>query len=115
MNGVKEYVEKLLFHIPELDPDIEVVKLNAQEDHVHMVVVIPPRIAVADTIRFIKTQLSKKLKMKFPFMQKTYSRKGGIWSRGYCISCIGLNEKEILAYIEYQEKEGKGQVQLTLP
>ena len=115
VNGVKEYVEKLLFHIPELDPDIEVVKLNAQEDHVHMVVVIPPRIAVADTIRFIKTQLSKKLKMKFPFMQKTYSRKGGIWSRGYCISCIGLNEKEILAYIEYQEKEGKGQVQLTLP
>lgn len=30
------------------------------------------------------------------------------------MSCIGLNEKEILAYVEYQEKEDKGQLQLTL-
>jgi len=35
-----------------------------------MVVVIPPRIGVADAIRFIKTQSAKKLKAKFPFMQK---------------------------------------------
>ena len=80
-----------------------------------MVVVIPPRIVVADAIRFIKIQSAKKLKAKFPFMQKTYTKKGGIWSRGYCVSCIGLNEKEILAYVEHQEKEDKGQLQLTLP
>ena len=108
--GVKEYAEKILSHIPELDPDIEVVKLNVQEDYIHMVVVIPSRIAVADAIQFIKTKSSKKLKA-----QKTYTRKGGIWSRGYCVSCIGLNEKEILAYVEHQEKEDKGQLQLTLP
>ena len=54
-----------------------------------MVVVIPPRIAVADAIQYIKTQSAKKLKAKFPFMQKAYARKGGIWSRGYCVSCIG--------------------------
>jgi len=112
--GVKEYTEKILSYIPEFYPDIEVVKLNVQEDHVHMVVVIPLRIAVADAIQFIKTQSAKKLKAKFPFMQKTYARKGGIWSRGYCVSRIGLNEKEILAYVKHQEKEDKGQLQLTL-
>jgi len=42
-------------------------------------------------------------------MQKTYARKG-IWSRGYCVPCIGLNEKEILAYVEHQEKEDKEQL-----
>ena len=47
---VKEYTEKILLHITELYPDIEVVRLNVQEDHVNMVVVIPPRIAVADAI-----------------------------------------------------------------
>jgi len=73
-----------------------------------MVVVIPPRIVVADAIQYIKTQSAKKLKAKFPFMQKAYARKGGIWSRGYCVSCIGLNEKEILAYVGNQEKEDKG-------
>jgi len=65
----------MLSHIPEFYPDIEVVKLNAQEDHIHMVVVIPPRIAVADAIRFIKKQSAKKLKAKFPFMQKTMQGK----------------------------------------
>ena len=113
--GVREYTEKILLHIPELYPDIEVVKLNVQEDHVHMVVVVPPRIAVANASHYIKTQLAKKLKAKYPFMQRTYARIGGIWSRGYCVSCIGLNEKEILAYVEHQEKEDKGQLQLTLP
>jgi len=105
--GVKEYKEKILSHTPELYPDIEVVKLNAQEDHVHMLVVIPPRIAVANAIQHIKKQSAKKLKAKFPFIQKTYTGKS-IWSRGYCVSCIDLNEKEILTYIEYQEKEDKG-------
>ena len=113
VKGVKEYTEKILSNISELYPDIEVIKLSVQEDHVHMVVVIPPRIAVANAIQYIKTQSAKKLKVKFPFMQKIYSKRG-IWSRGYCVSCIGLNEKEILAYVENQEKEDKGQLQLTL-
>jgi len=108
VKGVKEYTEKILLHIPELYPDIEVLKLNVQDDHVHMVVVITPRIAVADAIRFIKTQSAKKLMAKFLFMQKTYVRKGGIWSRGCYVSCIGLNEKEILAYVEHQKKEANG-------
>jgi putative transposase len=114
VKGVKEYAGKTLLHIPELDPDIEVIKLSVQLDHVHMIVVIPPRIAVADVVQFIKSQSAKKLKAKFPFLRKTYASKEGIWSRGYCVSCIGLSEKEILAYVKYQEREDKGQLQLTL-
>lgn len=105
---------KTLSHIPELDPDIEVIKLSVQIDHIHMVIVVPPRIAVAEVIQFIKSQSAKKLKAKFPFLLKVYASKEGIWSRGYCVSSVGLNEKEILAYVKYQEKEDKGQLQLTL-
>ncbi len=60
---------KTLSHIPELDPDIEVIKLSVQIDHINMVIVIPPRIAVADVIQFIKSQSAKKIKAKFPFLQ----------------------------------------------
>jgi putative transposase len=63
VKGVKEYAEKILLHIFELDPDIEVIKVNVQEDHVHMVIVIPPRIAVANAIQFIKTRSAKALKV----------------------------------------------------
>ena len=77
-----------------------------------MVVVIPPRYAVARVVQYIKLQTAKALKAKFPFLQKTYMTREGIWSRGYCVSCIGLDEKEILAYVEHQEKEDNGQLQL---
>ena len=113
VKGVKEYAEKLLSHIPELDPDIEVVKLNVQVDHVHMVIVIPPKYAVARVVQYIKSQSANALTAKFPFLKKVYFSREGIWSRGYCVSSIGLNEKEILAYVEHQEKEDKGQLQLT--
>ena len=114
VEGVRQYAEEVLAHIPELDPDIEVVKLNVQIDHIHMVIVIPPRIAVARAVQYMKAHSAKALKAKFPFLQKAYSSKEGIWSRGYCVSCIGLNEKEILAYVDHQEKEDKGQLRLTL-
>ena len=113
VQGVREYAEKLFSHIPELDPDIEVVKLNVQVDHVHMVVVIPPKYAVARVVQYIKSRSAKELKTKFPFLKKVYFSRGGIWSRGYCVSCIGLDEKEILAYVEHQEREDKGQLQLV--
>ena len=68
MKGIKEYAEKILLHGPVLDPDIEVIKVNVQADHVHMVVVIPPRIAVVTAIQYIKTHTEKEIKAKFPFL-----------------------------------------------
>ena len=72
--GVKEYVEKLLSQIPERDPAISVDKINIQEDHIHMGIVILPKYAVARVVQYIIA-------------------KEGIWSRGYYVSCIGLDEK----------------------
>jgi len=113
VKGVKEYGEKVLSHIPELDPDIEVVKPNVQVDHLHMVLIIPAKYAVAPVVQYIKSQSAKALKPKVPFLQKVYFSREGIWSRGYCVSGMGLDEKEILAYVDHQEKEDKGQLQLT--
>lgn len=114
VDGVKQYAEEILKHIPNLDPDIEVIKLNVQVDHVHMVIIIPPRISVADAIKYIKTHSSGLIKAKFPFLKKVFYGREGIWSRGYCVSTIGYKEKEILRYVEYQGKEDSGQLKLTL-
>jgi len=64
-------------------------------------------------VQYIKSQWAKALKGKFPFLQKVYFPKGSLWSWRYCVSCIGFNEKEILPYVEDQEKVDKGQLELA--
>jgi len=114
VEGVKQYAEHILQHLDGLAEDIEVIRVNVQLDHIHMVIVIPPRVSVARTVQFIKSHSAKRLKTKFPSMQKAIWGREGIWSRGYCVSTIGLSEKEILSYVAYQEKEDKGQLKLDL-
>jgi putative transposase len=111
--GVRQYAQKLLGHLDNLDPDIEVMKVNAPLDHVHMVIVIPPRVSVAEVVQFMKSQSGTILKARFPFLQKVFYGREGIWSRGYCVSTVGLDEKEILAYVAYQDKEDSGQLKLN--
>jgi putative transposase len=114
VKGVKEYADQLFKQFPNLQHDIEVIEVNIQIDHVHLVIVIPPRVAVAKVVSFLKSQSGKRLKAKFAFLHKVYWDGGSIWSRGYCVSTIGLNEKQILAYVRYQEKEDSGQLELIL-
>lgn len=114
VKGVKEYADQLFKHFPNIQTDIEVREVNVQLDHVHMVIVIPPRVAVAQVVSFLKSQSGKRLKAKFAFLHDVYWDKGSIWSRGYCVSTIGLNEKQILDYVRYQEKEDSGQLELIL-
>ena len=39
MRGVREYTQKLLRNLDDLDPDIEVIKVNAPLDHIHLIIV----------------------------------------------------------------------------
>ncbi len=47
IEGVRQYAEQVLQHLEGVDEDIEVIKVNVQLDHIHMVIVIPPRVSVA--------------------------------------------------------------------
>jgi len=114
VDGVKQYAERVLHHLEGLEEDIEVIKVNVQLDHIHMVIVIPPRVSVTRIVQFIKSRSAKELKTKFSSMGNAIWGRAGIWSRGYCVSTIGLSEKEILSYVEHQEKEDKGQLKLGL-
>jgi len=96
-----------------LDDDIEVIKANVQLDHVHMVAIIPPRVSVASVVQFIKSTTGKLMPERFPSITKAIHG-GGIWSRGYCVSTIGLNEKAILDYVQHQGDEDRGAIQLEL-
>jgi len=98
----------------EIDEDIEIRKVNVQADHIYIVIVIPPRVSVASTVKYMKSSSGRKLKERFEFMKKAMYGRGGIWSRGYCVFTVGLNEKAIMDYVEYQYRQDTGQLKIEL-
>ena len=114
VSGVAKYLETQLDEVRKWYPDIVYVERNIQTDHVHLLVMIPPRMSVSRAVNILKSNTSRALKEKFPFLSKLYADGGGIWSVGYFVSSVGINEAIIRRYIRFQEKEDSGQAKLAI-
>ncbi len=110
LSGVKEYLEKVLYSsIEERYPDVYISQLNVQTDHVHALVEIPPKYAVSTVIGYIKGTFSKLMRMQFPFLQHARA----LWADGFFVSSVGVNEATIKRYIQFQQKQERGQATLV--
>ena len=88
--------------------------MNHDEDHIHLHLSILPKMRVSDVVRTIKSISGRLLKRKFEYMRKAYWGTDGIWSDGYFVSTLGINEEVIRQYIARQGQEDMGQAQLVL-
>ena len=95
-------------------PEVILLAINHDRDHIHMQLSIPPKIRVSDVVRRIKSTTARLLKKKFSYMRDAYWGVDGIWSDGYFVSTVGINNEIIRKYIEQQGKEDRGQAQLVL-
>jgi putative transposase len=83
----------------------EVIELNVQEDHVHLLVSIPPKISVSVLMGILKGKLAIKLFKSYPELKKKPYWGNHFWAKGYFVATIGLDEELIKRYVKYQEKE----------
>ena len=113
-DGIFAYMLERLKQLKTYYPEIDILTINHDVDHIHMLVVIPPKFSVSQVVRIIKSNTSKDLKKKFVFLKDVYWGTDGIWSDGYFVSTVGVNEHIIKRYIENQGKEDSGQAQLVL-
>lgn len=107
----------MLLRIEEIQkhyPEIVVEEANAEPDHLHVLVSIPPKMSVSSFVNVLKTNTANGLKGKFEFLKKLYWGTKSIWSIGYFVSTVGINESVIRKYIEFQGKEDTGQAKLEL-
>ena len=107
--GLFAYVERKLLEVPEHYPAMYLKEVNHDEDHIHMLISIPPQMSVGSVVRLIKTNTSRKLKEQFPFLKKVYWGTDGIWSDGSFVSSVGVDEATLRRYIEAQGEEDMGQ------
>ena len=110
VSGVKEYVEKRLKQVKDYYPEIEYVETNVQPDHV--VINFPPKYSIAKVVQIMKSNTSRGLYEQFKYLRERYRTKH-VWSIGYYVSTVGLDEEEIKRYVKYQEKEDLGQAELA--
>ena len=83
---------------------IEIIEGNAQIDHIHMVISIPPKYSVANTMGFIKGKSAILLHNKFGKRNRNIMQKS-FWSRGYFVRTVGIDEEVIKNYVRNQWKK----------
>ena len=88
-------------------PTLFIHSFNTNDDHVHLQIEIPPNLSVAAVVQRLKSESSAILKKRFKFIRDMYID-GSIWSVGYFVSTVGLNEKMIKAYIANQGRKDQG-------
>ncbi len=96
---------------------VEIVELGIDEklrDHVHLVMVIPPKYGGSDVVAQLKSQSASLLRVKFDWLRKVYWKEEVVWSPGFFLSTIGVSEKTIKEYVRWQGKQDSGQDQLQL-
>ena len=100
---VGKYIAKRIESLCEWK-EIEILELNVMEDHVHMIITLPPKISVSEIMGILKGKTAISLFKNFPTLKKKPYWGNHFWSRGYCVSTIGLDEDKIRRYVKYQEE-----------
>ncbi|MFT3946595.1 MAG: IS200/IS605 family transposase [Agriterribacter sp.] len=83
----------------------EIIELNVQLDHVHVVVSIPPKVSISTYMGTVKGNTAIRIFKNYPMSKKRPYWGNHFWSRGYFVNTVGINEDMIRRYVKYQEEE----------
>ena len=86
---------------------------HLMSDHVHMMISIPPKYAVAQVIGYMKGKSAIHIARNFGERRRNFVGQH-FWARGYFVSTVGRDEAVIREYIRHQEAEDRRADQLSL-
>ena len=112
--GVCGYIRKILPKLLRSMPGVNLETIGFDKDHLHMVMSIPPKYSISDVMGRLKSQSASRLRDHFSWLTKVYWNENIVWSPGYFVSSVGLDEKTIKQYVEHQGRQDSGQLQLKL-
>lgn len=92
----------------------EVVELNVQHDHVHLIMMAPPKVAISDVMGRVKGQTATRLFKQFTELRRKPYWGNHFWAQGYCVDTVGVDAEMIRKYVQYQEKREHETEQLRL-
>jgi putative transposase len=81
----------------------EIVELNIQADHVHLLIKVPPKVSISLLMGVMKGKSAIRVFSKFPELKQRPYWGNHFWAEGYCVDTVGLDSEMIRKYVKYQE------------
>ena len=103
---IGDWTKREIIRLLRQKEGLEIIEMNVQAEHVHLVVWIPPKYAVSSVMGYLKGKLAIRLFRRFERLRKRFLGRH-LWSRGYCVSTIGIDEERIRHYVRWQEEKDK--------
>ena len=91
---------------------VEIIEAHAMPDHIHMLVRIPPKIAVSNFMGYLKGKSSLMIFERHANLKYKYGNRN-FWAKGFFVSTVGLDTNKVQEYIKNQEKEDMMQDNLS--
>lgn len=92
---------------------VKILEGNLMPDHVHMLVMIPPKISVSAFMGYLKGKSALMMFDKHANLKYKYGNRH-FWAEGYYVTTVGLNEATIKKYIQEQEINDKMKDKLSV-
>lgn len=92
-----------VFHELAKQRSSTIVEGHMVQDHVHMLIKIPPKYSVAEVVGYIKGKSAIAVARQFGGRKRNFNGEK-LWARGYAVSTVGFEEAQVKAYIKKQEQ-----------
>lgn len=97
---VRKYLGPV-FHELAAQRGSKIIEGHMVQDHVHMLIKIPPKYSVAEVVGYIKGKSAIAVARQFGDKKKNFNGEK-LWARGYAVSTVGFEEAHIHDYIKHQ-------------
>ena len=99
---IRKYIGPVLRELAK-QKECLILEGHTVQDHVHMMISIPPKYSVSSVIGYIKGKSAIAVARQFGGKQRNFSGEK-FWARGYAVSTVGFNFDQIKAYVKHQEQ-----------
>ena len=108
---IKSDIGKILRTLCEYK-EVEIIEAYAMTDHIHMLVSIPPKLAVSSFMGYLKGKSSLMIFERHANLKYKYGNRN-FWAKGSFVSTVGLKDEVVREYIRNQELEDMKEDKLT--
>ncbi len=112
-NRLRKDIVEIIKILLNRKPDVRIIEGEACSDHIHMLLEIPPKYAVADIMGYLKSRSTLMIFDRHANLKYKYGSRH-FWAKRYFCDTVGKNEKVIREYIQTQLQEDKLYDQMSM-